>query len=675
MDATLADPLVGQVLNERYRVESLIARGGMSTVYVGRDLKLERAVALKIMHPNLAADDDFVRRFIGEAKSAAALSHPNVVAVYDQGTDKGHVYLAMEYVPGRTLRDLLDQVGRLGPRAALQVIQPVLSALGAAHRAGMVHRDVKPENVLLTGDNRIKVVDFGLARAVAAGHQTKTGILIGTVGYLAPEQVVNGTADARSDVYAAGILLFELITGLQPHRGETPMAVAYKHVNEVVPLPSSVVPGLPPVIDALVAAATNRDPGRRPADANHFSAAVGDAHRNLPADVDAATAQVTPVQPQAPQGPATGALPPLPGGPAHGGPGVPGVPGGAAPTAVHPGLPAGPGAAGHPGADGFKTAVVPRPQAQPVPDRLTAVLASRYLYIALGTVVVLVLGWVVWYQTAGRYVEVPQLTGRSVADAQALVENSGLTIKIGTAVYDEKVPRNHVVRTEPPAFKELAKGAEVTVVPSKGPEPVPVPDVKGMPLAQAQQTLAANRLKPGKVRKEFSLDIPPGNVIKTDPETGKKQQRDVPVTIVVSEGIKIPNMKGWSREDAENQLRAWGLNPLVEERDDPNQQPGTVLEQDPPPDTGLKRGDPVKLIVSKPPGGFQLPCPPFCQNRPDLAGVPGVVGKPVRDAIRELQQAGFQVEVRRAVGRRQVVAQNPRGGTQVPKGSRVVIWR
>lgn len=648
MDATLADPLVGQVLNERYRVESRIARGGMATVYVGWDLKLDRTVALKVMHPNLVADDDFVRRFIGEAKAAAALSHPNVVAVYDQGTDKGNVYLAMEYVPGRTLRDLLGQVGRLGPRAALEVIQPVLSALGAAHQAGMVHRDVKPENVLLTNDNRIKVVDFGLARAVAAGHQTKTGMIIGTVGYLAPEQVVSGIADSRSDVYAAGILLFELITGQQPHQGETPLTVAYKHVNERVPPPSSLIPGLPPALDTLMAAATNHDPNRRPTDANHFRAAVIDIYRGLPAGADAAAGVI------APQHPAHG-FTPAP-GPHPGGPHPPGGHPQAA-TAFHP-------AAGH------QTQVVPRASAPFTLDRLQTLLGSRYLYVGLAAAVALVLGWALWYTAAGRYAEVPNLVGKTVADAEALGENAGFKVKVAPAVHDENVPRNRIIKTDPPAFKELERDAVVTLFPSKGPSPVAVPDVKGMPLPQAQQALTVNKLK-FEVQKEFSLTVPRGNVVKTDPAAGAKQARDLPVKIFVSDGIRLPDMNGWQRADAENTLRGWGLNPVVEERDDQNP-PGTVLEQDPKPGTGLARGDTVKLIVAKPP--FGIPFPPF-GGGDNIAQVPGVVGKPVRDARRELEQAGFKVDVRRSVGRPVVISQNPPGGAQVQKGSRVVIVR
>ena len=246
MDTTLARPPIGQLLDGRYRVESLIARGGMATVYLGTDTRLERTVALKIMHAELANDEDFVRRFVGEARSVAQLSHPNVVTVYDQGADGQILYLAMEYVPGRTLRDLLNSCGRLSPREALDIMAGVLGGLAAAHDAGIAHRDVKPENVLLNDSGAVKVADFGLARLLAGVSQTKSGMIIGTAAYLAPEQVAGGAADARTDVYAAGVMLFELLTGRQPHTGDTPLAVAYKHVHEAVPPPSSAVPGFRP---------------------------------------------------------------------------------------------------------------------------------------------------------------------------------------------------------------------------------------------------------------------------------------------------------------------------------------------------------------------------------------------------------------------------------------------
>ncbi|QRN80180.1 MAG: serine/threonine protein kinase, partial [Nocardiopsis sp. BM-2018] len=262
MDMTTSDPLVGATLDRRYFVESRIAGGGMATVYVAHDLRLDRRLALKVMHPSLAQDPTFVQRFINEAHSVAKLSHPNVVQVFDQGEDQGHVFLAMEYVPGQTLRDLLKDRGRLAPKQALNFMASVLAALGAAHQAGMVHRDVKPENVLISKDGRVKVADFGLARAVEQSNQglTRTGTLMGTAAYLAPEQIEKGVADARSDVYAAGIMLYELLTGGQPHTGETPIAIAYQHVNEDVPRPSHFLPNLPAEVDALVTKATERDP-------------------------------------------------------------------------------------------------------------------------------------------------------------------------------------------------------------------------------------------------------------------------------------------------------------------------------------------------------------------------------------------------------------------------------
>jgi beta-lactam-binding protein with PASTA domain len=281
MDTTLS-PLAGQLLDGRYRVESWVARGGMASVYLGTDTRLDRPVALKIAHAELAGDAGFVRRFISEARSAASLSSPHVVAVYDQGSDGEIHYLAMEYVPGPTLRALLTERGRLSPREALDIIEGVLSGLAVAHDSGIVHRDVKPENVLLTNGNAVKVADFGLARAMTGADHTKTGMIIGTAAYLAPEQVSGGKSDPRTDVYAAGVMLFELLTGTQPHTGDTPLAVAYKHVNEIVPAPSSIVNGLPPALDALVGLATSRDPDLRPADAGHFLLAVTEVRQGMP---------------------------------------------------------------------------------------------------------------------------------------------------------------------------------------------------------------------------------------------------------------------------------------------------------------------------------------------------------------------------------------------------------
>lgn len=279
-----ADTLVGTLLDGRYRIVDHIADGGMAHVYRGVDTRLDRDVALKIMRPHLVHDETFVARFRREARSAARLSHPHIVAVHDQGEDDGRMFLAMEYVPGRTLREVLDERGALTPREALDIIDPVLDALATAHRAGLIHRDVKPENVILREDGVVKVADFGLARSVGSHTATSAeGMLMGTVSYLSPEQVERGIADPRSDVYAAGLVLVEMLTGAKVFDGETPITIAYQHVHGGVPRLGTLLVGTPAELDAVVGAATARDPDDRPVDAGAFRDAVRGVIRSLPA--------------------------------------------------------------------------------------------------------------------------------------------------------------------------------------------------------------------------------------------------------------------------------------------------------------------------------------------------------------------------------------------------------
>jgi len=653
MDTTVADPLVGQVLDGRYRVQARIAQGGMATVYVGHDTKLDRTVALKVMHANLVGDEEFVRRFIAEAKHAAALSHPSVVAVYDQGTSKGHVFLAMEYVPGRTLRALLTERGRLGPRQALEIMQPVLAALGAAHRTGLVHRDVKPENVLLNADGRIKVADFGLARTESASKQTKTGMLIGTVGYLAPEQVISGDADARSDVYAAGIMLFELLTGRQPHQGGTPLSVAYKHVNEVVPLPSSVVPGLPPQVDALVASATNRDPARRPSDAIHFHSAAGEVYRTLPRDIDESLADVDAIT----------TAPALP---------APSTPGGATQT-----FSAGSGTQ----MMGPHTMAIPRDEQReaaappPPPGLRDRLLTPPGLYgvIAAAVVVVLLLGGLVYTVTVGNTERVPKLVGLSEEDARAQAAKFGLKVKRGTSRYDATVPKDMVADVQPKVGTEVKKGTLLTLVFSKGKKPVDVPDVHGIPLDQAKQRLQAVGLQAGDVVQQDSTTVPRGYVVRTKPAAGEAQSPDEPVTLVVSAGIKMPNLVNMRRDQANAALTKLGLNVQWQEQDPgPGQPENTVIGQNPPPGQQVNRGDAVQVTVTK--GQCQW-WNPFCKDNDGGQGtVPQVIGQPIPQARQILRQNGFQVNVSNGHGRDIVTGQNPPPNTPQPHGATITIW-
>lgn len=275
------DPLLGRVLERRYRIDAPIARGGMSAVYVGTDLRLGRRVAVKVMDARYVGDPQFLRRFEFEARAVAGLSHPGLVAVYDQSIDGDVAFLVMELVRGGSLRELLRERGPMPPHAVAAVGLPVLGGLGTAHRAGLVHRDIKPENVLISDSGDVKVADFGLVRAVAEAGVTSASIILGTAAYLSPEQVSSTEIDARSDVYSVGILFFELLTGRQPFRGATPLALAYQRLSYDVPAPGDVIAGIPPQIDELVLRATERDPAHRYRDGFEMQHALLDAIDDL----------------------------------------------------------------------------------------------------------------------------------------------------------------------------------------------------------------------------------------------------------------------------------------------------------------------------------------------------------------------------------------------------------
>ncbi len=269
-----SDPLVGALLGGRYRVEARIASGGMSTVYRGTDLRLDRPVALKVMDSRYAGDQQFLTRFQREARAIARLKDPGLVAIFDQGDDPAHPYLVMELVDGGTLRELLAERGPMPPHAMAAVLRPVLSGLGVAHRAGLVHRDIKPENVLIAVDGEVKLVDFGLVRAIAEAGITSTSVILGTAAYLSPEQVEGKPTGPRSDVYATGIMAFELLTGTTPFTGDNALAVAHQRLDRDVPPPSSVIEGVPPQLDAFIARATARRAEDRFADAAEMGAAL-----------------------------------------------------------------------------------------------------------------------------------------------------------------------------------------------------------------------------------------------------------------------------------------------------------------------------------------------------------------------------------------------------------------
>ncbi|WP_093714545.1 Stk1 family PASTA domain-containing Ser/Thr kinase [Actinacidiphila alni] len=659
MDTTVQDPLVGQTLDRRYRVEARIAVGGMATVYRAMDTRLDRVLALKVMHPALATDTGFVERFIREAKAVAKLAHPNVVGMFDQGADGTYVYLAMEYVAGCTLRDVLRERGALQPRAALDIVEPVLAALGAAHRAGLIHRDMKPENVLIGDDGRVKVADFGLVRAVDTQTSASTGSLLGTVSYLAPEQIGHGAVDQRTDVYACGVVLYEMLTGRKPYDGTTPAQVMFQHLNEDVPAPSAAVPGIAAGLDALVARATCRDPQGRPADAVDLLAEVREVRASLsraqldnepgPADTigemsGAGSEDPTSVVSR----PATAfASEPPPAAPAR--------------TSPPPQPPDG-------GLNRTSRLLLPPPPPDEPPGvppgapRGKARGRRGPLAVLLVLLVVLGVGAGAWYIVDGQFTKVPAVLALPQAQAEKKLDAAGLRAKV-TQDFSITVPRGEVISTDPGPGKRIRSNGTVTLTVSKGPQQVRVPDVRGRALAVARKELKDAGLTPGTVKQDFSEDVPRGQVVSTDPAGGIRRSPDTPVAITVSRGapVDVPDVVGDSVTDAQQELQDAGLKVVLA----PEKVFSDVADKDsvatvsPEVGTQVGTGDTVTITVSKGQQQFD---------------VPKVTGKKKDEAKQILQDAGFDVRVISVFFGDTVFSQSPDGGGQAPKGATITIW-
>lgn len=660
--------MIGRLIDGRYQVRSRIARGGMATVYLATDLRLERRVAVKIMHGHLADDNQFKLRFIQEARSAARLAHPNVVNVFDQGQDADSAYLVMEYLPGITLRDLLHDYGALTAEQTIDITEAVLSGLAAAHKAGIVHRDLKPENVLLADDGRIKIGDFGLARAASANTATGAALL-GTIAYLSPELVTRGIADARSDVYAVGIMMFEMLTGEQPFKGEQPMQIAYQHANEQVPAPGSKNDTVPAELDQLVLWATARDPDERPRDARALLDQVRDTDSQLQTALlpSRTTAQRTLVLPVAERPIAERAAP------ADAETQVLGTRAGAPPRPPSgPGHPAGPGGSG-------------------VPDR-TAALATvakkrrGRAWIAVVLVILLVLaaggtGW--WFGFGpGARTTVPGVAGQSVDEARAALVAQGFQVadEVGQ-VASLDIAAGLVAETDPAIGSSVANGSEITLLASSGPQLIALPGLVGIPEAEATDLAGQNWSVQDPLRR-FDSEVPEGTVIDaygvdaagttisltTITEYGEQQ----PITLDVSAG-PLPEVAGQSVDDATDVLRDAGLvvdGTLVEQADDSVPEGDVVgvvtLNED---GSGkiYRIGDTIALIVSTGP-------PPVV--------IPDVNGQTWNEAKRLLEEAGLVAEP--ANGRSETLANllpdnatvsgmKPGAGETVRKGDTVKI--
>ncbi len=648
------DTIIGRLIDDRYRVRSLIARGGMATVYVATDLRLDRRVAIKIMHDHLAADEAFRDRFIREARAAARLAHPNLVNVFDQGEDGDLAYMVMEYVPGITLRDLLHDHHRLTVEQTIDIMDALLAGLQVAHRQGIVHRDIKPENVLLADDGRIKLSDFGLARA--ATSNTATGsVLLGTIAYLAPELVTKGSADVRSDIYSAGIMLYEMLVGEQPYRGDEPVNIAFRHANDDVPPPSERQPGVPQMLDDLVLWATERNPEDRPADAEAMLAALRQAERDIAAGGGA------PVPPSSPTLPSeTGeAARMLATADDHGQPWH---------VASQP-----TGAIGASPMGAVAEPLVHTPTGLPATAaRLERINRQKRRSGQVTAAVVVLLmtfaGVIGWWQGygPGSYLVTPDLAGLSEADARQQINSSGFVLGEVQHENSLETPAGQVIRSDPEDGLSIAPKSPISIVISDGPSILTVPALAGLSHDEAVTAIE----KAGFVyvaadeRREFSTSVPVDHVIAGTTDEGEPLPQELPeqssIRLVISDG-KVPDVEGQGEADAIATLDAVGLKGDVVDRQFSSDVPeGVVISQATTSDP-VVAGDTIELVVSK---------------GPDLVEVPNVGGQKLKNAVKKLEDAGFKVSHRVPdlfIDSAKVVSTNPPAGKKIERGSTIEL--
>ncbi len=700
MTATsLGDPLVGRVLDGRYEILSRLARGGMATVYRAHDRRLTRTVAVKVMHDGLGDDAEFARKFDREARCAATLSNPHVVSVFDQGVDDGRPYIVMEFVTGCTLRHIITREAPIPPLRALEMMESVASALSSAHEAGLVHRDVKPENVLISERGQVKVADFGLARAVSNHTATATqGLLIGTVSYLPPELVTSGRADARSDVYSAGVVLFELLTGKKPHTGETPIQVAYSHVHSDIPAPSTLLAGndprsmdsrriIPPYLDALVVACTRREPSERPKDGRALLQLIRTAKKALghgilddPALTDQMNACViagqqaqaerealrlassahgaTAASVYSPADAATITQPAVVDGPAPTAAAVPVAP--AAPSVRHV-APTPP----------VQRVIAPTPGRPPVidtraEDHRRVMRRRRGLVVTLMTLLLallLALGGYWWFDQ-GRYEATPSLTQLPQAQAAQVAQANGLVFTAHQE-YSETIAKGVVIRTAPSAGEKVLKDTSVEAWVSQGPERHAMPKVEQLTKDEAAKALQAATLAVGTITERWSDRTPTGKVIEASQESGAQLKRATAVDLVVSKGprpVDVSDFTGQGFETARKALQKVGLKVAITEQFDDKLAKNLVIQQSPAKGQAHK-GDTVKLVVSK---------------GPDVVAVPNVAGQSEAQASAALKALGFKVNVNHAtpgwLRDDKVQAVDPGVGKSLKRGATVTIW-
>ena len=638
--------LTGELIDGRYQLIRQMAAGGMATIYEALDTRLDRKVAVKVMHPHLAQDEQFVERFIREAKASAALSHPNIVSVQDQGWNQHGspaVFLVMELVEGHTLREYLNEQGALSVDAGIKFLLPVLSALAAAHKMGIVHRDIKPDNILISKEGRIKIADFGLAKGPLLGTTmtAESSIVLGSVSYLSPEQVQRGIADARSDVYSAGITAFEIFTGEKPFAGDEPIQIAYMHVNDRVPLMSTKRSGIPPELDQLIYRATNSDPDARPRDGGEFhhalnliSQALDPNQKQMSLELDIPIAPMRPASKK-------------------------------------------PSRRERARIDKEETVAIKKNEDARVDKKsevkeTTAQLRKkkklskrvrRNRYIAAGLAIALgVFGWYVLVGPGSKVV-VPSIVGATEKEATNALTPLGLTLAITEKRFDEEISNGQIIESDPAGGGKVDAGGAVKAVISKGPERYVIPALVGLTPEAAVNLLAKYPVKVGELKEVYNDKTPKGFVISSSPATGEKVKRDATIDLLISKGVEtldVASYVGKSADQALNELTDAGFSVESIDQFSENVLAGAVISQVPSGGAPLAKGAKITLTISK---GSQY------------VFIPNVFSLTEAKARAALTDLELKVNVKK-IGAKKVKAVTniaPKVGTKVKRGSTVTI--
>jgi len=627
--------LTGELIDNRYLLQRQIASGGMATIYAALDTRLDRAVAVKIMHAHLASDEAFVSRFIKEAKATAALSHPNIVSIQDQGWNEGGapaVFIVMELVEGTTLRDFLNENAPLTVEQTFQIINPVLSALAAAHKIGIIHRDIKPENILIAKDGRIKVADFGLARNSSVGQTltAESSVVLGSVSYLSPEQVQRGIADARSDIYAIGIVLYEMLVGSKPYDGDTPIQIAYKHVNERIPKINALKGNTPERLVEIVFSATSPNPDERPKNAGDLLNVL----RQIQEELDPHRRQLSLELDLPPIRIKTSKR------------------GRASVTSKLSGI-----------KERTSQLISSKPINITKPEesvgtkrRRVSRRVKRNRFIALLILVSLVFG-VVKFLDIGK-VTVPSLVGLSKAEAVKVLDDLALESEVLDEVFSEDVQKGRIISTKPGGGGRISPEGVVGLIISKGPERILISNLVGITPDIASQKIADLGLAVGEIFEVYDMKIESGFVIKTEPESGSEVKRSSAVNLIVSKGIEkitLTSFVGKGSEQALSELTETGFDVDVEYKFSDGVFKGQVISQTPDKSDAIPKGSKIKLFVSK---------------GPEFIFVPNVIGKSKNSATLDLENLGLRVSIK---GSGKVNNISPAIGSKVKQGSLITL--